>query len=51
MYLTEDNINADPFKQFDIWFKDAHDIGTKKNINYKNFKYFSHGESLSNFHF
>ena len=29
MYLTEDNINADPFKQFDIWFKDAHDIGLK----------------------
>ena len=29
MYLTEDNINPDPFKQFDIWFKDAHDIGLK----------------------
>ena len=29
MYLTEDNINLDPFKQFDIWFKDAHDIGLK----------------------
>jgi len=29
MYLTEDNINSDPFKQFDIWFKDAHDIGLK----------------------
>ena len=29
MYLTENNINPDPFKQFDIWFKDAHDIGLK----------------------
>ena len=29
MNLTEDNINPDPFKQFDIWFKDAHDIGLK----------------------
>ncbi len=29
MYLTEENINPDPFKQFDIWFKDAHDIGLK----------------------
>ena len=29
MYLTEDNINPNPFKQFDIWFKDAHEIGLK----------------------
>ena len=29
MYLTEENINPDPFKQFDIWFKDAHEIGLK----------------------
>ena len=29
MYLTEDNINPDPIEQFDIWFKDAHDIGLK----------------------
>ena len=29
MYLTEDNINPNPFKQFDFWFKDAHEIGLK----------------------
>jgi len=29
MYLTEDNINPNPFKQFDIWFKEAHEIGLK----------------------
>ena len=29
MYLTEENIDLDPFKQFDIWFKEAKDIGLK----------------------
>lgn len=29
MYLTEENINLNPFKQFDIWFKEAKDIGLK----------------------
>ena len=27
MYLTEENINKNPFKQFDIWFKDGKYIG------------------------
>ena len=29
MYLTEENINLNPFKQFDIWFKEAKNIGLK----------------------
>jgi pyridoxamine 5'-phosphate oxidase len=29
MYLTEENIDLNPFKQFDIWFKEAKDIGLK----------------------
>jgi pyridoxamine 5'-phosphate oxidase len=29
MYLTEKNIDLNPFKQFDIWFKEAKDIGLK----------------------
>ena len=29
MYLTEDNINQNPFKQFDIWFEEAKKIGLK----------------------
>jgi len=29
MYLTEENIDLDPFNQFDIWFKEAKDIGLK----------------------
>ena len=29
MYLTKENIDLDPFKQFDIWFKEAKDIGLK----------------------
>jgi len=29
MYLTEDNINPNPFKQFDIWFEEAKKIGLK----------------------
>jgi pyridoxamine 5'-phosphate oxidase len=29
MYLTEKNINKNPFTQFDIWFEDAKKIGLK----------------------
>ena len=29
MYLTEKNINPNPFKQFDIWFEEAKKIGLK----------------------
>ena len=29
MYLTEENINKNPFKQFEIWFEDAKKIGLK----------------------
>ena len=29
MYLTEENINLNPFKQFDIRFKEAKNIGLK----------------------
>jgi len=29
MYLTEKNINKNPFAQFDIWFEDAKKIGLK----------------------
>jgi pyridoxamine 5'-phosphate oxidase len=29
MHLTEENIDLNPFKQFDIWFKEAKDIGLK----------------------
>ena len=29
MYLTEKNINQNPFKQFDIWFEEAKKIGLK----------------------
>ena len=29
MYLTEDKINKNPFKQFEIWFEEAKNIGLK----------------------
>ena len=29
MYLTEENINKNPFKQFEIWFEEAKKIGLK----------------------
>lgn len=29
MYLTEKNINKNPFAQFDVWFEDAKQIGLK----------------------
>ena len=29
MYITEENINPNPFKQFDIWFEEAKKIGLK----------------------
>ena len=29
MYLTEDNIDKNPFKQFEIWFEEAKKIGLK----------------------
>lgn len=29
MYITEENINSNPFKQFDIWFEEAKKIGLK----------------------
>ena len=29
MYLTEENINKNPFKQFEIWFEEAKNIGLK----------------------
>ncbi len=29
MYLTEDKINKNPFKQFEIWFEEAKSIGLK----------------------
>ena len=29
MYLTEENINKNPFKQFEIWFQEAKKIGLK----------------------
>ena len=29
MYLTEENIDRNPFKQFEIWFNEAKKIGLK----------------------
>ena len=29
MYLKEENINKNPFKQFEIWFEEAKNIGLK----------------------
>ena len=29
MYITEENINKNPFKQFEIWFEEAKKIGLK----------------------
>ena len=29
MYLSEENINKNPFKQFEIWFEEAKNIGLK----------------------
>ena len=29
MYLTEENVNKNPFKQFEIWFEEAKKIGLK----------------------